>query len=76
MGRLEKFVERMKRVGVEVDLVGNYPWVYLEKVNGKVIEEQFFSNHCFTLGFQPIKIGGNFEFTDIKYIFEIIRKYR
>jgi hypothetical protein len=65
MDNLGRFVERMKRVGV-----------YLEKVNGRVVEEQFFSHHCFTLGFQPIKNGGNFEFTDIKYIFEIIRKYK
>ena len=30
---LDAFVERMKFLGIEVKLTGNYPWIYLDEIN-------------------------------------------
>ena len=32
------FVRRMKRIGITLELVGNYPWIYLDSVNGNRIK--------------------------------------
>ena len=75
--KLAVFVERLKKIGIEVKLSGNFPWVYLYEINGKRVTERFAANHGFTVMFLP---GRNdsppSEFTDIKEIFNLLRKYR
>ena len=74
--KIAVFVERLKKIGIEVELAGNYPWVYINYICGKRVTERFEGNHGFTLIFLP---GRNdsppSEFTDIKEIFKLIRKY-
>jgi len=70
------FVERLKKIGIEVKLFGNYPWVYLHEVNGRLVVEKQNSDHYFTLAFLPIKLGDEeIKFTDLDNTFKIIRKY-
>lgn len=74
-----KLVSRLKRIGIRIEVAGNVPWYYLDTVNGNKVKETFQSEHGFV-----IFMGGgrlNFDnpgvkFTDIKKIFEVIRKYR
>ena len=73
---LDIFMVRMKKIGVNLSLGGNYPWIYIDSINGKRVVEKFEANHGFTLGFSPIKKDGVFKFTDLKEIFKIIRKYK
>jgi len=75
---INRLVPRLKKIGIDVELVGNYPWIYLEKVNGnRIKKEDFFrGNHGFTIAFLPIRTGQTMELTDIRKVFEIIRKYR
>lgn len=75
MNPLTKLVERLRKIGVEIECIGNYPWIYLTKVNGKRVIEKFRANHGFTLAFAAIKPGQETRFTDIEEIFKIIRKY-
>lgn len=70
------FINRLKKIGITVELVGNYPWIYLHKVNGKRVTERFQANHGFTIAFHPIRKSQLFKFTDLKEIFKIIRKYK
>ena len=74
--KITVFVERLKKIGIEVNLIGNYPWVYIDTICGKRVTETFEGNHGFTLIFLP---GRNdnppSEFTDIGEIFKLIRKY-
>jgi len=74
--KIAVFVERLKNIGIEVKLTGNYPWVYIDSICGKRVTETFEGNHGFTLIFLP---GRNdsppSEFTDIGEIFKLIRKY-
>lgn len=72
---IESFVKRMERVGVKVELVGNYPWIYIDRINGKKVTERYLGNHGFTLCFLPLR-DQKTEFTDITEIFKLIRKYR
>ena len=69
------FVERLNKIGVDLELAGNYPFVYINSINGKSVTEKFHANHGFTLCFIPIKKDKEIEFTDITEIFKLIRKY-
>lgn len=71
---LKTFVERMQRLGIEVKLAGNYPWIYIHEINGKRVTETFEANHGFTIAFLPIR-NQEMRFTDIAEIFKLIRKY-
>ena len=73
--RIKSFVERLRRIGIDVKLSGNYPWVYIDKINGESVLEIFKAEHGFTLCFLPIREEQEFKFTDISEIFKLIRKY-
>ena len=74
--RIKSFVERLKKIGIEVKLVNNVPWIYIEEINGKRVTELFQGNHGFTIAFYPIRKEQEFKFTDIGEIFKLIRKYK
>lgn len=76
--KLDIFRKRMKKLGIELEMWSNYPWIYIDKVNGnKVREEDYFhGNHGFTVGFHPIRPDQVFDFTDIGRIFKLIKKYK
>jgi hypothetical protein len=73
--KLKIFQDRMKKINIEIKLIGNYPWIYIDSINGKKVIEKFQANHGFTIGFTGVRLGDDFEFTDIKEIFKLIRKY-
>ncbi len=75
MDKITVFVERLQKLDIEVKLGGNYPWIYIDYINGKRVTEKFQANHGFTLAFTPIKKGQELKFTDIKEIFKLVRKY-
>lgn len=76
--KISIFVERMQKIGVKVELVGNYPWIYIDKINGKKIlkKDYFLGNHGFTVAWSPIRPDQELKFTDIITIFKLIRKYK
>jgi hypothetical protein len=73
---LDLFINRMKKLNIDIELLGNYPWIYLDTVNKNKVKEKYYSDHKFTIGFLPIKQNQLFEFLDIKELFQIIRKYK
>ena len=74
--KIKVFVERLKKIGIEVKLQGNYPWVYIDEICGIKVKERFEGNHGFTLIFLPVRNDSPpSEFTDITEIFKLIRKY-
>jgi hypothetical protein len=74
--KIKVFVERLKKLGIEVKLMGNYPWVYIDEICGIKVKERFEGNHGFTLIFLPPRLDSPVsEFTDITEIFKLIRKY-
>lgn len=75
MDILEVFIKRMKKLNIEIELLGNYPWIYIDKINGKKIKEKFRGNHGFTIAFLPIRKDEKMKFTDIAEIFRLVRKY-
>ena len=75
LDKISVFIDRLQKVGVEVKLGGNYPWIYIDYINGKRVTETFQANHGFTLAFTPIKKEQEIEFTDITEIFKLIREY-
>lgn len=75
MNKLEIFIKRLQKIGIEIKLSGNYPWIYIDEINNKRITEKFQGNHGFTIAFLPIKPNQEIELTDIGEIFKLLRKY-
>jgi hypothetical protein len=73
---LDSLVRRTQKLGIKLEMVGNYPWIYLDRVNGNKVKEKFCGNHGFTIAFVPIRTGQKMEITDISETMKIIRKYR
>jgi hypothetical protein len=78
MNEIDIFVNRLKKIGVEVELVGNIPWIYLNKVNGnKVKQEDYNANHGYTIAWYPVRLGQEPHLdADLKRTFKVIRKYK
>ena len=75
--KIKVFVERLKKIGIDVKLSGNYPWVYITEICGKRVTEKFYGNHGFTIIFLPVRNDSPpSDFTDIEEIFKLIRKYK
>lgn len=72
------FIDRMKKLNVTIELHGNYPWIYIHKINNNRIREEdyFLGNHGFTIAFYPKRPREPVTFTDISKIFKLIRKYK
>ena len=74
--KITRFVERLKKIGIDVKLSGNFPWVYIDEICGVRVTETFLANHGFTIIFLPGRNDSPVsEFTDIEEIFKLIRKY-
>ena len=75
MDGLDKFIFRMNKIGIDIKLIANYPWIYIDKINNIKVIEKFQGNHGFTIAFLPIRTDQQLDFTDIGEIFKLIRKY-
>jgi len=74
MTTINSFVNRLKKIGIEIKLFGNYPWVYLDSVNGVKITTKFEAEHGFTVFWRAIKSDQKDRIIDISTIFKEIRK--
>jgi hypothetical protein len=73
MTTIKSFINRLKRIGIEVELVSNIPWIYMKKVNDKPVKGIFEADHGFTVFFTSVKDGRE-SITDIPTIFNKIRE--
>ena len=55
-------------------MVSNYPWLYLDKVNGIKVKGNFRAEHGFTIFFEAIRPNEPDQITDISTIFNKIRE--
>lgn len=67
---IASFVKRLSRIGVDVELIANYPWVYMNKVNGVLVTEDFMANHGFTAFF----VARGERWSDRRKVFAKIRE--
>lgn len=65
-----KFKKRMDAIGINVDLSLNYPWIYIDKINGNTVTEKYYSDHQYTLCFST-----DDRLLGIPQLFKLVRKY-
>ena len=79
MNEVVKFRERLKKIGYEIKLAGNAPWIYLDSVNGNKVKEVDWinANHGYTFAWFPLTIDKEFRlnWADIKTTFMLIWKF-
>jgi hypothetical protein len=49
--RLSKFRTRLEKIGIDVTFAANYPWIYFDTINGKIVTGTFHANHGWTAFF-------------------------
>jgi hypothetical protein len=78
MNEVDIFINRMRRIGIELELMGNVPWIYLHSVNGnRVKQEDWSGDWGYTIAWLPVNPDKKMHLDeDIKRTFEVIRKYR
>ncbi len=78
MNEVEVFINRMRKIGIELKLVVNVPWIYLVSVNGNLVkEEDYTANHGYTIAWYPIWHNDTVKLdSDLNRTFDIIRKYK
>lgn len=74
MRKIQSFMDRLAKIGVNVSIFSNYPWVYLDTVNGKKVEGKYLAEHGFTIFFVGGKLGEDVIINDIRTIFAKIRE--
>jgi len=74
MTTIESFINRLRKIGIEVEMSANYPWIYLDKVNGKKVQGKFLGNHGFTCFWSGVRSGSKPCISDIKEVFKKIRE--
>ena len=72
---IERFVCRLDRIGIDVQLSANAPWVYLDSVNGIEVTELFKAEHGFTAFWLPVNVGQDIVFSDRRVVFAKVREY-
>lgn len=75
MKKIKTFVDRLKKIGINIQLETNYPWVYLAKINNKTVKEKQSSDYGYTLCFLPVMIGKEIVFINTNETFKLLRKY-
>ena len=75
MEQLKTLKKRLGRVGIDVEFAANFPWIYLYRINGKLVKERYKAEHGFTIAFLPARRDKPFHFTELNVIFKLIRNY-
>lgn len=70
---VEKLRIRLLKIGIDLELTGNYPWIYLSKIKGKVVKEKNNSEHGFVIGYSTH--NGTILIKDSSKIFSLLRDY-
>ena len=73
MPLIERFIRRMDKLGIDIGLIGNYPWIYLDTVNGKRVKGTFQANHGFTAFILDVNTGEH-HLADRNILFNKIRE--
>ncbi|ASU03333.1 hypothetical protein [Pseudoalteromonas phage J2-1] len=57
---LERVITRLTKIGIELELIGNVPWVYLRSVNGIPVTEKKNARHGYCVDYMIGKRHLNF----------------
>jgi hypothetical protein len=71
--QIKTFVRRLDKLGIDVTFAANYPWIYLDTINGKKVTGTFHADHGWTAFFYPIEIQGKVKFSDRREVFKKVR---
>jgi hypothetical protein len=79
MNEVVKFKERLKKIGIEIELEGNVPWIYLKSVNGNKVKREDWvnANHGYCIAWYPVYLQDEVQLNwhDMDLTFKLIRKY-
>jgi len=75
MNVVERFIKRTSKLGIEIKLSANLPWIYIHSINGKRVTERFHAEHGFTAFWYPVKLDQDYAFSNRREVFKLVRTY-
>lgn len=75
--KLSILVNRLNRIGINIELSANIPWIYLSYVNGhRISEVGNGGNHGYVIAWYSVRADGEIRLTEnMGDVFKLIRKY-
>ena len=74
--KVSRLVQRLEKLNINIELMGNFPWVYIIKINNTPVTKVYYSEHNFTIILLEIRNNQKTnEFINIRKMFNLIRKY-
>ena len=70
MKEIEVLIRRLGKLGISLEIDSNIPWVYIRSINGKVVEEKWWSEHGCAI------ILGEKLVVSYRELFTLIKKYK
>ena len=71
---LATLVRRLAKLKIKIECLGNYPFIYINKVNGKQVVELYSSEYGFVVAMNHWRTN-DVVISDLKEVFKTIRKY-
>ena len=79
MNEVVRFRDRLSKIGIDIELTGNVPWIYLDAVNGNKVkrEDWLNANHGYCVAWYPVRDDDevSLNWHDMNLTFKLIRKY-
>lgn len=73
MDKLDKFIYRLKKIGIDIKCHSNFPWLYITSINGINVKEKYNSEYGYVIAYITFKNG--VVLNQNKDLFKLIRKY-
>lgn len=72
--KIQILKRRLDKIGIDIDLNGNYPHIYLTHIHNHRVKEKRMSEHGWVIGYMPT---GNkpMELVGVSDLFDLLRKY-
>jgi hypothetical protein len=72
---LNEFRQLTEACGVDIELIANIPFIYIDKINGEKVTEPFNSEQGFCIAFVPLKTGEETMVTDLEKVTWLLSTY-
>ncbi len=73
---LKKLKKRLEKINIDIVFSSNYPWIYIDSINGLTVMERHLANHGFTIAFLSNKVEDTINYPNLREAFKLIRTYK
>lgn len=78
MNKLEILINRLNKIEIKIEIISNFPWIYLHKINNIFVKEiTFDSNHGFNIAYLTMNHKSDeYVLVNTTEMFKLIKKHK